>query len=283
MKTTGITSTRFQGAEREHVWSHEHSLISWKPIFAGLFVAFVIHAALMALGVAIGGARVAEIIQDGRSFNGLATGSAIWIGISALLSLAAGSYFAARTSAYITGRIGAAQGLTIAALFFTAMFFGAGQMTMMAGQGLTRAAGAMGQGAMNLSQNPLVQSTVEDALGNANLKADPEVVVQGLTSRLLAGNTDSAKAYLAAQTGLTSSELDARFVALQNNFDATVKTVATRAADAASKTATGVFLILIVGIGMAIVGGATGAMVNFKRPLTEENTNEHYSTTQAVI
>lgn len=282
MKSPGMTSSNFQGASREHVLTHQHSLISWKPIFAGLFVAFVIHATLMALGVAIGGATVSEMIENGSNVNGLATGAAIWIGISALLSLAAGSYFAARTSTYITGRIGAAQGLTIAALFFTAMMFGVGQVVGMAGQGMGRAAGAMGAGVANIASNTSVQNTVEDALGGTTLKSDPSVVVKGVLTRLIAGNPDSAKAYLGYQTGLSSADLDARFATLQTNFQNTMTTVATKAADAAAKSAMSVFLILVVGIGMAVLGGATGAWANFKKPLAEETTNENFIAHPAV-
>ena len=75
------------------------------------------------------------MIQEGSNASGLATGAAIWIGVSVVLSLAAGAYFAARTSTFITGRIGAAQGLIISALFFGFMIYGAGQTIGIAGRG----------------------------------------------------------------------------------------------------------------------------------------------------
>jgi hypothetical protein len=269
MKTAGIFSTP-QGASREHVLTYEHSLISWKPIFAGLFVALVIHATLMALGVAIGGATVSDIVQNGGDVSGLALGSAIWIGVSALLSLAAGSYFAARTSAFITGRIGAAQGLTIAALFFTLMFVGAGQLVGAAGQGLGRAAGAVGMGATNLLSNTTVQNTVEDSLSGTTLRSPPDVVVRGLITRLLQGNPGAAKAYFAAQTGLSQGDLDARYATLETNFRNTVQNVSATIASATAKSALSVFFILVVGIVLAVLGGAAGAWANFKKPLADE-------------
>lgn len=263
MKTVGIFSSS-QGASREHVMNYQHSLISWKPIFAGLFVTLLIHATLMALGVAIGGATVSEMIQNGGGpGRGLAAGAAIWIGVSALLSLAAGSYFAARTSTFITGRIGAAQGLTIAALFFTLMLYGAGYAIGGLGN-------AIGVGAMNVATSPVVQNTVEDAVGDLELNSDTDVVVSGLMSRLLSGNFDSAKAYLASQTDLSQAELDQRFSQLQANLQATLRTVSARAAEAAGKSAGSFFIILAVGIVMSMLGGAAGAYSNFKRPLAEE-------------
>jgi hypothetical protein len=263
MKTVGIFSSS-QGAAREHVMNYQHSLISWKPIFAGLFVTFLIHATLMALGVAIGGATVSEMLQNGGGpGRGLAAGAAIWIGVSALLSLAAGSYFAARTSTYITRRIGAAQGLTIAALFFSIMLYGAGYA--LGGLG-----NAIGMGAMNLATSPVVQNSVEDAISDLDLNSDTDVVVSGLMSRLLSGNVDSAKAYLASQTDLSEADLDQRFSQLQTDLQNSLRTASAQAASAAGKSAGSFFIILAVGIVMSILGGAAGAYSNYKKPLAEE-------------
>jgi hypothetical protein len=263
MKTAGTFSTP-QGSPKEHITNYQHSLISWKPIFAGLFLTVLIHATLMALGIAIGGATISQVIDNGGTFRGLATGSAIWFGVSALLSLAAGSYFAARTSTYITGRVGAAQGITIAAIFFVIMLSGVG--VFLGGLGAT-----LGAGSMNITSSPVMQNAIEDSLGNLDLNSDTDVVISGLLTRLLQGHLDAAKAYLGNQTDLTSAELDSRFAALQDNFRDTLRAASSQAASAASKSALSIFIILVVGGAASLIGGALGARLNFTKPLADES------------
>lgn len=266
---TGIFTSR-QGAIREHVHSSHFSLVSWKAILGGLFVALITYTTLIALGVGMGAASVSETIQQGNDPSGLAGGAALWLGISAFLSLGIGSYFAARTSTFITDQIGAAQGLILAALFFGFMIYGAGQTLGVAGRGLGSMVSSVGISASSLASNTALQNTIENSLADTGLKSEPSVVVQGLFSRLVRGDSEGAKAYLSYQTGLTEAELNARYVKLENEFKTTAQAVGVKAAEGVSKAAWNTFWILIAGIIMSVFSGALGARVNLRKPLTDE-------------
>src|SRR5436305_1966065 len=71
--------------------------VSWGAIFAGLFVTIVIQLMLTLLGVAIGAASF-DPWDEQNPGKGLAIGSAIWLLISSLLSIFAGSCVAGRLS-----------------------------------------------------------------------------------------------------------------------------------------------------------------------------------------
>lgn len=281
MKTSGIFISR-QGALRENVHSSHHSLISWKAIIGGLFVAMITYTTLVALGVGMGAASVSEIIQQGSDASGLAGGAALWLGISAFLSLGLGSYFAARTSTFITDQIGAAQGLILAALFFGFMIYGAGQTIGVAGRGLGSMVNSIGINASNLATNTNLQNVIENSLGDTGLKSEPSVVVQGLFSRLLQGDSDAAKTYLSYQTGLSEAELNARYLKLETEFKAAAQAAGVKAAQGISHAAWNTFWILIAGIIMSVFSGALGARVNLKRPLTDEATSEHFGAHPAL-
>lgn len=269
MKTSAIFISKQSGL-RENIHSSQHSLISWKAIIGGLFVAMITYTTLIALGVGMGAASVSEIIQQGTDASGLAGGAALWLGISAFLSLGIGSYFAARTSTFITDQIGAAQGLILAALFFAFMIYGAGQTLGIAGRGLGSMVNSIGISASNLASNTSLQNIIENSLGDTGLKSDPSVVVQGLFNRLIQGNSESAKTYLSFQTGLSEAELNARYLKLETEFKTAAQIAGVKAAEGISRAAWNTFWILIAGIIMSVFSGAAGARVNLKRPLTDE-------------
>lgn len=257
------------GPQREHFYSSRFSLVSWKPILAGFLVTLVAYATFGALGMVFGGVAASNV-ESQTAIKGLAAGAALWVILSVVFSLLAGSYFAGRTSTFITGRIGAAQGLTIAALFFVTMIYGMGQTVEVAGKGLGSVVSVIGMNATNLAGQPVIQNTVEKSLANLPLKSDPTTVVQGLATRLLSGSTDSAKTYLAYQTGLTETEVNARIGVLQAELKSQVKEVSDQIAKAVAAAGGVMFLVLILGMGAAILGGAMGSRVNFNQPLTDE-------------
>lgn len=254
---------------REHV-SGTPSLVNWKSIFAGLFVAVIVNLLLTALGVGIGGTSASSLIENNENARGLATGAAVWIAIAGLISLAAGGYFAARTSHFITARVGAVQGVVIAAIFFTFMIYGAGVTIGAAGKGLSSVAGAVGAGVGDVASSPEVQNVVQKALGDSALKSDPATVVQGLVVRLLRGDVQGTKTYFAYQTGLDAAEVDTRMASLQQEFNETLRTIGTKAANAASAAGWTLFTTLLLGVAAAAFGGAMGSRVNLKRPLSDQ-------------
>lgn len=71
--------------------------VSWGAIFAGLLVMIAIQLTLTLLGTAIGAAAV-NPMQQADPTRGLATGSAIWLLVSALISIWIGACVAGRLS-----------------------------------------------------------------------------------------------------------------------------------------------------------------------------------------
>jgi hypothetical protein len=102
------------------------TLVCWKSIFAGVLVAFLTYFILTSLGAGIGGFRAAHLIDQNENGTGLLTGAGIWLGLSCVLSLFLGSYFATRVSATPNRKIGGAHGVVIAAIFFGVLLNGAG-------------------------------------------------------------------------------------------------------------------------------------------------------------
>ena len=102
------------------------SILCWKTIFTGLAIALLSYLTLTALGAGIGGFRVAHILETNENGSGLFTGEAIWISVSAVLSLFLGSRFAVRLSLAQDRRVGSAHGVMISAFFFIILMYGAG-------------------------------------------------------------------------------------------------------------------------------------------------------------
>ena len=105
--------------------SHHHALC-WRSILTGLLAALLGYFIFSALGAGVAGFRVAHIIARGEDGSGLMTGAGVWLGVSSVVSLFLGSYFANRVSGTGNNKVGASQGVVIAALFFAWLLHGAG-------------------------------------------------------------------------------------------------------------------------------------------------------------
>ena len=86
------------------------------------------YTILVSLGAGIGGLTAAKIIEKGENASGLATGAGLWLGVSAIVSLFLGSYFATRFSEVTHKQVGACQAIVIAAIFFFLVINGTGSM-----------------------------------------------------------------------------------------------------------------------------------------------------------
>lgn len=252
---------------KEHLGFAHYPLISWRSIVAGLIFSVICYVALTALGVGVMGTAAQQLIQESEGGGqGIAIGAAIWAIVSILLSLVVGSYFAARISNLVTGKMGGAQGLVIASVFFALIFWGAGNAIGALGGAMGSAAKSIGGGAQNMMQNPAVQNQIDQAFQGLNLKSPPEVVAQNLASRIIAGDQQGAKNYLAYQAGIPASEVDVRIAQLQTQLQ-----------NAAESTAQGVaiagwilFAALVLGLGSGYLGGRFGAVANIREPLVDE-------------
>lgn len=260
--------------------NNPHALISWRSIVAGLLIAMFTMIGLIGLGLAFGGIGMDE--DTSAKSAGIFTG--VWFIASTLVSLFVGSYFAARVSKFRTGRIGSAQGLVIAALFLGFFLYqtvsAIGSLGAGAGSLIGKTGGLIADGAQKASQNPTITNTInnlsEDALGDLNLRSEPQVVAQGLGSRLINGDTEGAKNYLARQAGITPTEADARIAQMKIQVDKYV-------GDAKEATATGLrsagwslFLLVALGALSSVLGGALGSVANFRRPLVLSGRDDLY-------
>lgn len=261
-------------AVKEHLGFAHYPLISWRSIVAGLIFSVICYVALTALGIGIMGTTAQQLIQEGEGGGqGVAIGAAVWAIVSILLSLAIGSYFSARVANLVTGKIGGWQGLVIGSVFFALVFWGAGNAIGALGGAMGNAAQSLGGGAQNLMQNPTVQNQINRSLEGLNLKSPPEQVAQGVASRMIAGDQEGAKNYLAFQAGVPVSEVEARIAQLQTQLQD-----AGEAAAAGVATAGWVlFAALVLGLGSAFLGGTLGAKANIREPLVDEVQSAAYA------
>lgn len=262
-------------SQSEQVQGH-FPFISWRSVLAGLFITMLVFATLMSLGLAVGGLALTEVIED-RESKGLPIGAAIWFVVSTLVSLFAGSYFAARVSNFITPRIGGAQGLVIASVFFVAFLWQIGMTLGWAGSTIGGAVGTAGRAAgsqagnvARLYDNPQVQSLLDRATANLNLRSDPEVVAQGVANRLLRGDQEAAKNYLAYQAGITPAEADRRLGEIRGDFVATAENAATTAANVLAGVGWALFGMMVLGALAAAFGGGLGSRENLRHPISIE-------------
>jgi len=250
-----------------------HPLISWRSIVAGLLVAFFSEAILLALGLAIGGFSISSAINPSSATQiGMMSGA--WFFITAVISLLIGSYFAGRVSRLCTTQIGAAQGLVIAGLFFGFFIWQLLNTVGWAGRTITTAFGTtaymIGNNMDALASNDQVQSLVEDVANEFRLRSPVEVVSRNVASRLVRGDTQGAKLYLARQSGMSVAEVDQRVDALNNQIQSYLTRARDTAARALSTGGLTLFLVHLFGALAAMAGGALGAAQNFKRPLARE-------------
>ena len=206
------------------------------------------------------------------------TGAGLWLGISTVIALFIGSYFATRISGFVTNKVGSSNGAVIASIFFILAMVEAGSAVGALSRGLGKVADGVGQGTSALAASPQVQDAVHNALGTTQLKSDTKDVVQGLAVRLMQGDVESAKSYFAYQTGLAPAEVDAKVAQLQSTFEAAAKKAGEKSAAALADTGWSLLMTFSVGLLAAIVGGVIGAESNAKHPLAVlENETGHFS------
>lgn len=256
-----------------------HALISFRAIVGGLLVAMFTFIGLVGLGLAFGGMELGQ--ETTAQSAGIFTG--VWFIVSVLLSLFVGSYFAARVSKFRTGRIGSLQGLVIAALFIGFFMYQTFMAIGAAGSGVAavvgRSGGMIAQGAERAAQNPTITNTInnitEDALGDLNLRSEPSVVAQGVATRLIRGDTESAKNYLSRQAGITPAEADTRIAAMKTRVDQYVAQGKEALGTALRSTGWTIFLLVALGSIASVLGGALGSVTNYRRPLVREQTTDY--------
>ena len=137
--------------------------VHWGPIFAGLLTALTTLFLLSLLGLAIGLTTInaGDAAGQGGPPSDVGRNSAIWGGISAILSFLLGGYVAGRTSAVFNRGWGAFNGAMV-------FLLGVPLMLWLASQGLGGVLGTVGSFAGGLNADPgQVQNATQNAADQA--------------------------------------------------------------------------------------------------------------------
>jgi hypothetical protein len=267
MKHLFITST-----QQEQLNRHDHNFVCWKSVIAGLLISIMSYLLLSALGAGIGGLTAVHLINNEENGTGLATAAGLWMGISAVISLFLGSYFALRISKFVTNRVGAAHAFLIASLFFILMAWGLGSVVGGASRGVGHLLGNLSTNSTILANSPSVQDTINQAIGSHSLKSSPSEVAKELSVRLIKGDSESAKRYYAYQTGLSDAEANTKVEQMKNDFEAALRQAGEVAAKAMAAAGWTLFVIFLLGLIAAVLGGRLGAHANLERPIVRYTT-----------
>jgi hypothetical protein len=244
-------------------------LVSWGCLFAGLLLTLLTFSGLVALGVAFGGIG----LSGGTTAQSVGIFTGVWFVLSAAIALFTGGYLSVRLTKFRNDIIGIAHGFVIAALFVLLLLnqtaTAVGWLTRAASDAAGGAAAIVGGGMNAASQSGMVNDMVEDSLADLNLKSDAQVVIPGVANRLLRGDTEGAKNYLARQAGVPPAEVDARIAALRTQVDQAVVKAREATADAMKATGWSLFLLIVLGAISAGLGGLLASQINNRKPLAK--------------
>lgn len=143
--------------------------ISWSAIFAGVVISMVIYLLLMVLGTAVGATTI-DPLKEQNPLDGVATGAAIWTGISMLIAIAAGGYL----SGYLAHRDGCLHGVM---MFGVNTLICSAFLLAMANYAVTGAANMLGAGVQTLGNGlsaaaPSVANMAKEKLDENNINLD---------------------------------------------------------------------------------------------------------------
>lgn len=248
-----------------------HPSLSWRSVVAGVFVSFFIFITLMSLGIALGGISLSEGIPLRQStfFGG------VWVVVSILFSLFIGSYMTVRMSNFESRWIAVGQSTLLASLFTLVVVW---QMAMFVGW-VTKSAGNVAETIAGATDtlNLDASRVVEDALGGVQFRSNPDMVVAGLAARLIRGDSNSAKTFLAQHTNLTVLEVDSMIEGLSAQIAQLGVQAKETAATAMKATGWSMFLTyLFVFIG-SVAGGIFGVKRNQRTPLIKYGMQPAYT------
>lgn len=257
--------------ETEH---HHRHLVCWKSTFAGFVVALMTMGGIISLAIAFGGIGLA----DGSTLKNAGIFAGISVVVATVVAIFTGTYFSVRLARFKVDVVGCFQGLVLGSLVVLFVLWQTAAAVGMIGKAAAEATGAAavvaGATTGAAAQNPIVQDMIEDGIGDVKLKNDASIVVRGVAARLVRGDQESAKNYLAYQAGLTPEEANTRIAAMKAKADE----LAVKARDASATTlkATGwsIFVLIVLSAIASVLGGLLGTVVNNHRTL--DTTDEVY-------
>jgi len=156
--------------------------LSWGAVIAGSLIAIMIQLSFNLLGIAVGATSISPENDDPASPKSLATGAAVWVGLSTLISLFIGGWLAARFAGYPNEVDGLLHGVVVWAVVMLVSLFFLGTalgrvisgLTSLLGQGL----GLMGRAAQGVAQ---VGGAVAQGVGNV-AQSVGSAAVQGVSN-----------------------------------------------------------------------------------------------------
>ncbi len=260
--------------------SHKH-LVCWKSTLAGLAVAVVVFLGVTALSLAFGGIG----LSDGSSAKAAGTFAAGSVILATMFAALAGGYVTTRLGRTEVDTLGTTQGLIVGAVFLIFVMFQVtsiiGSIGKVAGQTIGAAASAVGSAAGAASENSLVQDVVQDTLGDLQLKSDAGTVAKGLAGRLMRGDEEGAKRYLAYQAGIPASEVDKRVIEAKAKLDEAAKQIRETTAKIMRDTGWSLFVVIVLGMIASGLGGLLATKCNEKYTLdTHDEMKKEYKRTR---
>jgi hypothetical protein len=143
-----------------------HDRVHWGPIIVGLLTAFTTLLLLSLLGLAVGLTTVnaGTAAAQGGPPADVGRNSAIWAGISGIVSFLLGGYVAGRTAAIFNRSWGALNGAVVFMLAVPVIL-------LLAGQGLGTVLGSLGSLSGALASNPSAAQAAQGAAGQAQATA----------------------------------------------------------------------------------------------------------------
>lgn len=245
-----------------------HPAMSWRSVVAGTLISLFVFIILLSLGIAIGGVS----LSDGAQMQRAGTMGGIWFILSVVISLAVGGYLASRVSKFASPWVGVAQASVIATLFSFFILYQvlgmAGWLAQSAGSFIGSAAQMGGQAAQGSGISNTISNMLEDRLGDVQFKGDAKTVVTGVGQRLIQGDRDGAKSYLARNSNLSEAQIESRMAQLNTQVDQAKQDAQQAAATTLKVTGWSLFAFLVLCWIGAVLGGFFGAMVNQRQPIT---------------
>lgn len=261
-------STTDSTLEQKH--NHRH-LICWKSTFAGFALALMVLGGALSLAIAFGGIG----LSDGSTIQNAGIFAGISVVVATVLAIFTGSYFSVRLARFKVDVVGCSQGLVLGSLVVMLVLWQTAAAVGMIGKAAAQATGAAavaaGATAGAAAQNPIVQDMIEDNLGDAKLKSDASVVVRGVTSRLVRGDQEGAKNYLAAQAGMTPEEANTRIAAMKSKADELMVKARDASATTLKTTGWSIFLLITLSAIASVLGGLLASQVNLRGTLDAHN------------
>ena len=250
--------------------------MSWSAIFGGWLVAAGIAFLLYVAGLAIGFAAF-DPYNASASAKGIGVGTALWMVLTWAVALFLGGMFASWFDGKTDRTVGALHGITVwgLSIVVTLVLVALG-LTQVAqgGAAVVRGAASMGAAAageattalqaqltQRISQTSARSATAGGQVNAADVRRAAEELdrptIAAVAGALMKGDTENAKALLAANTSLSQAEIDQALQSVAAQTEK-YKAEAQAAADRAARyTATAMWIVFISSL-LALVAAAVG-------------------------